>query len=44
MLREAAPTEGRPGFSGVPTTSPVIAEQLAREDPELASDRMQAAD
>jgi MFS family permease len=44
VLREAAPAEGRAGFAGVPTTSPVIAEQLAREDPELASDRMQAAD
>jgi MFS family permease len=48
MLREAAPAEERAGFSGVPTTSPVIAEQLAGresgEEPELTSDRIQAAD
>jgi MFS family permease len=42
VLREAAPAEGRAGFAGVPTTSPVIAEQLARDDPELASGGVQA--
>jgi MFS family permease len=48
ISREPAPAEERAGFSGVPTTSPVIAEQLARERPdeapELASDQVQAAD